>query len=149
MVTSMLTQKSALFTISLRNRITEERISARFYNPTMKRTYLADVKKWERQWNCELRLSSSRTSVTKMLASDSWLGSLMLAIECLRQRIEIGEERQWVDRNGVESWVILPRSVPFTWGYPLYRSISELVESEEARYSNELQNRRMKKAKIR
>ena len=32
----------------------------------------------------------------------------------------------WQDEKEVDSWVILPKRIPFSWGYPLYR-ISDLA----------------------
>jgi hypothetical protein len=73
----------------------------------------------------------------------SWLASFLLALDLVRRLIPEGEERDWVDEEGVESWCVLPRSIPFSWGYDLYERISRMSDEAERTFVEDVERRRL------
>lgn len=79
----------------------------------------------------------------KMIYSVSWLSSFLLALKFARSFIPQDEECEWIDDDGVESWCVLPRFVPFSWGYDLYQRISRMTEETEREFEEDVQRRRL------
>lgn len=135
--------KPALFKLRFYNSTLDRTVVATFFTPIRKRVYMPLVKKWTQQWDCELRLSLSGKRQKKILSGSCWLSSLMMAIEYTRRQIPDGTEHQWTDDNGAESWSVLPKSMPFGWGYPLYRRISTMSDKEELDFVQSMETRRI------
>jgi hypothetical protein len=70
------------------------------------------------------------------------LQPLMIALEYIRSKIPAGEETLWVSSEGEESWCVLPKRVPYAWGYPLYKKISSLVDSAYKEFMADIEKRR-------
>lgn len=79
----------------------------------------------------------------KTVYSVSWLASFLLALEFIRKLIPEGEEREWLDEEGVESWCVLPRTIPFSWGYELYDRISRMSGEMERVFVEDVERRRL------
>ena len=79
----------------------------------------------------------------RMIYSVSWLSSFLLALKYIRTFIPEGEECEWIDENGVESWCLLPRFVPFGWGYELYHQIARMSDEAERAFESDVQSRRL------
>lgn len=142
MIKSSISNKR-LFSLKLTNRKSGSSIVAHFSNPTKKRFYLRDHKKWTERWDCMFSVSVNGKRLRKVALGHDWLGALLSAVEYIRMQIPDENDRDWLDNKGVDSWAVLPKRIPFSWGYPLYRQISDLCSKEESNYVAKIEKRRL------
>lgn len=96
-----------------------------------------------KDWGCLVTVTMEGIRQERMIYSVSWLSSFLLALKYIRSFIPKDEECEWIDDDGVESWCVLPRFVPFSWGYDLYHQISSMNEEAERKFEDDVQRRRL------
>lgn len=70
------------------------------------------------------------------------MGIFWMTSEYIRHRIVAGHENDWVDENDVPIWVLIPRTIPISWGYDFYKHIVDLVDGETEKFTDEINERR-------
>jgi hypothetical protein len=96
-----------------------------------------------KDWGCMVTIVADGVQHRRVMYSVSWLSSFLLALKYVRTFVPEGEECEWIDENGVESWCVLPRFVPFGWGHELYHQISRMSDEAERAFESEVQSRRL------
>ncbi len=132
-----------LFSLRLTNRLTGSKIVVNFFTPTRERKYFQEYKKWLERWDCRLKIAIDGKRKTKVASGHNWLCALLSAVEYVRVQIPEIDDRDWQDEKGVDSWAILPKTIPSSWGYPLYRRISNSSNKEEAKFIEVIEKRRL------
>lgn len=110
---------------------------------------LHDQRGPHRVWNCEVTITFNGETHSRLLTQVNWLGAFLLAVQYVHHFIPSGEEQDWVDDEELEVWCILPRCVPFGWGYGLYRKILTLHEETERAFVADVERRRIAREKAR
>lgn len=131
-----------LFSIHLTKQSSGDVIDAHFYVPVKKRFYIKQVRKWSQRWDCKLRLSLNKKTQTEVLPGADWLSSLLHAVEFVRRQMPDELDQVWTDSNGLPCWLALPRFVPTSWGYELYREITDANRKLEARFVAKIDKKR-------
>lgn len=117
--------------------------SAKIQNPAPSITQPPLAPEPVKDWGCTVTIDADGIQQIRTLYSVSWLSSFLLALKFVRTFIPDGEECEWVDEYGVESWCVLPRFVPIGWGYDLYHQISCMSEDAARSYEEDVQRRRL------
>jgi hypothetical protein len=91
----------------------------------------------------KLTITSEGKRKKFIAAGNDFLEVLLNALEILRNQVPIEDQRDWVDEFGAEFWVVLPRTIPFGWGYALYRKISDLSIREEMKFVATIEKRQL------
>jgi hypothetical protein len=136
------TRSDLLFSIKLVNRKNQRSIASRFYDPLRIEEQSSLGGKSSPCWKCRIQIDSEGRTNSKVIAGADWLQAVLLAVEYFRQHIPINEEQDWLNTDGVPSWILLPKVVPYSWGYPLYHSLAEHVRSEEISFILKIDARR-------
>lgn len=116
-------------------------LSAEIRTPMPNRS--TDTSQEVSDWGCMVTIVADGVQQKRMIYSVSWLSSFLLALKYIRTFIPEGEECEWIDENGVESWCLLPRFVPFGWGYELYHQIARMSDEAERAFESDVQSRRL------
>ena len=96
-----------------------------------------------RDWGSRIVVEVDGVTHSRVIWSGNWSGAFLLALRYVRHFIPEGEEREWVDDDGLESWCVLPKEVPISWGYDLYARISAMVDQAEKEFVSEVERRRL------
>jgi len=96
-----------------------------------------------RHWGSKVTVDVDGTGHVRTVWSGNWTGAFTVALEYVRRFIPPGEEGEWVDEEGLESWCIFPKAVPIAWGYDLYQRISRMVDDAERNFEEDVQRRRL------
>lgn len=143
MVTRQSRNPRKLFSIELRNRITNKTIAATFYEPKRERKYIKDHRTWIILWNTRARIKSGdKVLWDNRLPGASWLSSLMLAIEGLRILIPFEEEDDWLDESELPSWLMLPKIIDVSWGHEFHKELVGAVKTRVAKFVSKIDNKR-------
>jgi hypothetical protein len=129
---------------TFRNKSSGEFFEARVYCPRSVRQYSKLLNRWLSHKECAVLIASGKIVAKKIAAGDDFLGAFLNSLEVIRRHIPVGEESDWLDEQGVESWVVLPKPIPFSWGYSLFKRISDLSDREEAKHIAAIEKRRLK-----
>jgi hypothetical protein len=134
MVTRRSRNPRKLFSMELRNRVTNKTIAATFYEPQRERKYLKAHRTWIVVWNTRAQIrAGNKVLRDNSLPGATWLTSLMLAIEGLRILIPFEEEDDWLDESDLPSWLVVPKTIQVGWGHDLHK---ELVGAVNARVAS-------------
>jgi len=131
-----------LFSIVLRKTNSRQSLAADFYEPVPVRRYLAEHKVWVKYWNTKSRIVLNGKTSTLLFPGDNWFSSLSCAVEHVGKQIPRSEEQGWLTDSELPSWMIFPKRVPVSWGFPLYKVIADLTDKEEARFVAKIDKRR-------
>ncbi len=131
-----------LFSIVLRKINSDKSLAADFYEPVPVRRYLAEHKVWVKYWNTKSRIILNGKTNTLLFTSDDWFNSLSNAVEHVGKQIPRSEEQDWLTDSELPSWIIFPKRVPISWGFPTYKAIADLADKEEARFVARIDKRR-------
>lgn len=131
-----------LFSIALRKTNSDQSLAADFYEPVPVRRYVPQHKAWVKYWNTKFRLFLNGKTSTLHFPGDNWFTSLSGAVEHMGKQIPRSEEQDWLTDSELPSWLIFPRRVPTSWGFPLYKVIADLTDKEEARFIAKIDKRR-------
>ena len=118
-------------------------LSAKICNPLPFLVQLNKVPEPVKVWRCLVTISVDGLTRTKRIETERWLSSFLLALKYIHTFIPEGEECEWIDEEGLEIWCVLPRFVPFSWGYDLYHQISQTTAEMERKYEEDVQRRRL------
>lgn len=128
-----------LCTLNFHRKVAPGRLSAVIRNPL---PVAVDAPRGpHRVWDCEITITFNGVTDIRNATQVNWLNAFLLALDYVRSFIPDGEEQDWVDDEGLEVWCILPRSVPFGWGYNLYAKIAALHEEMERAFVADVENR--------
>lgn len=94
-------------------------------------------------WGCKVVITLDGVQQARTAYGHIWLSSFLLGVEFVRMMLPCGEEREWVDEEGVEIWCLLPQCIPFSWGYPLYKKIARMSDEAERDYIAVVEKRRL------
>jgi len=131
-----------LFSIVLRKTNSNQSLAADFYEPVPVRRYLAEHKVWVKHWNTKFRIILNGRTKTLHFPGDNWFSSLSSAVEHVGKQISRSEEQDWLTDSELASWMIFPKRVPTSWGFPLYKVIADLTDKEEAKFVAKIDKRR-------
>lgn len=131
-----------LFSIVLRKTNSDKSLVADFYEPVPVRRYLAEHKHWVKYWNTKFRIVLKGKTSTLHFPGDNWFSSLSSAVEHVGKQIPRSEEQDWLTDSELPPWMIFPKRVPTSWGFPLYKTIADLADKEEARFVAKIDKRR-------
>lgn len=131
-----------LFSIVLRKTNSDQSLAADFYEPVPVRRYVSQHKAWVKYWNTKFRLVLNGKTSTLHFPGDNWFSSLSGAVEHMGKQIPRSEEQDWLTDSELPSWLIFPKRVPTSWGFPLYKVIADLTDKEEAKFVAKIDKRR-------
>ena len=133
----------ALCAIRLHHQLKERSILAEIGEPISEVTHPPGAPEPVRDWSIRVRVTVDGALHQKTIWSSNWQGSFMLALDFVRRFIPEGQEREWFDEEGVESWCVLPKLVPISWGYDLYERISRMSDQAELEFVSDVERRRL------
>lgn len=136
-------ENSVLCSLSFHRKDLSRRMSAEIHNPVPSVVFTTSDRGPTKVWDCEVRIWLDGEERRIVATNVRWVISFWQALECVRSLIPTGEECEWVDDEGLESWCILPRIVPFSWGYDLYHRISQMSDDTEKAYVEDVERRRL------
>jgi hypothetical protein len=131
-----------LFSIVLRKTNSDQSLAADFYEPAPVRRYLAEHKVWVKYWNTKFRIALNGKTSTLHFPGDNWFSSLSSAVEHVGKQIPRSEEQDWLTDSELPSWMIFPKRVPISWGFPQYKVVADLTDKEEAKFVAKIDRRR-------
>lgn len=132
---------SVLCSLSFHRKDLTRSISAKIHNPVPSVVFTTSDRGPTKVWDCEVTICLDGEEQRVTTTNVRWVISFLQALESVRSLIPSGEEREWVDEGDLESWCILPRLIPFSWGYDLYAEIAKLSDEAEARLIGKVQRR--------
>ena len=132
-----------LCTITLSHIEEEKSIRAEIRSPVQEVTYPKGAPETVTDWACIVLVKINESRQSKTVWSANWPGAILLALDYIRSFIPAAEERKWVDADGVESWCVLPKLIPTSWGYHLYSQISSVSDQLERDFTDGVQQRRL------
>ncbi|MFN0193569.1 MAG: hypothetical protein ACKVP5_16610 [Aestuariivirga sp.] len=124
-----------LFSIKLKNAKSRSSLMAHVYRPARQRIFDREKRIYSVRWDCFVRFNRDGSRKTATASGPDWLASVLLAVEFVRMQIPETEDRDWTNATGGEAWAILPRRLPVTPGYALYRRLANFADTEEQKYS--------------
>lgn len=132
-----------LFSIELVHSVTGVKMAGTFACPVCKREYLKDHRAWVETWTTSYVITKDR----KRIASSSvkqvaWLNSLLLAVEAFGKFVPEDEEQIWVDRAGVSSWILIPRTLEISWGHDFFATLVKVGREKEMRLLKKINSKR-------
>ena len=133
-----------LCTISLHNNTRRQSIFAEIGEPISEVTHPPGAPEPVHDWGSSVVVNFDGNLHQKIVWSSNWQGSFLLALDYIRRLIPDGQEREWLDEEGVESWCILPKLVPISWGYDLYERISRISDQAEREFVEGIERRRLR-----
>ena len=136
------TRTKKLFSIVLRKINSDRSLAADFYEPVPVRRYLAEHGVWAEYWNTKFRIALNGKTNTLHFPGDNWFSSLSSAVEHVGKQIPRSEEQDWLTDSELPSWMIFPKRVPVSWGFPTYKMIADLADKEEAKFVAKIDKRR-------
>jgi hypothetical protein len=139
------TNKKPRVLCSLRfsNKRSDQVILAEISEPVSHITHPLGAPEPVRDWGSTVTVDLDGALHRKIVWSSNWPGAFMLALDYIRRFIPDGHEREWLDEDGVESWCVLPKLVPISWGHDLYARISQLSDQAEKEFVSEVERRRL------
>lgn len=132
-----------LCTLEFHHTERNEKLFAEIHHPVSEIIYPKGAPGPVKDWGSRVKVVIGGVTHVKTSWSVSWLSSFWLALDYVRMFIPPEEERQWVDADGVEVWCLLPRKVPFSWGYELYEKISRFSDDAERELVSRIERRRL------
>jgi hypothetical protein len=99
-------------------------------------------------WQCAYSIKKGRQTIARVASGDTWLGALTGALEGMRLAIPEAEERDWKTPEGLDSWCVLPRIIPFGWGYELYSQIARMSDNAEQEFIEGIEARRIARKRM-
>lgn len=105
--------------------------------------YVMIYKDESQYWRCAYSIKAGRKTDERVAFGDTWISALEGALEGMRLAIPESEERDWKTPEGLESWCILPRVIPISWGYDLYHRISRMSDDAEKEFEADVERRRL------
>ena len=136
-------EMEVLCIVDLHNVHNGRRIHARIAKPVFEIKQPSGEPEPYRHWGSMVTVEVDGTVHVRKVWSENWIGAVTLSLEYIRRFIPPGEEREWVDEEGLESWCIFPRAVPIAWGHDLYQQISRMVDDAERSFEEDVQRRRL------
>ena len=131
-----------LFSINLRNSVTNNTIAATFYEPQKERKYIKDSRSWIVVWKTRARIRvDDKVFRDNSLPGTSWLTSFLLAIESLRILVPFEEEDEWLDESGFPSWLVLPKTIDVSWGLEFHQKLASQVRNEIEKFVKNIEKR--------
>lgn len=132
-----------LLTFSFKRTTTNDELYAEIFAPQIETSFNEHVKRELSSWRAEYTVRVGSCSERDSIGGENWLQALLLAIEGVRQRIPRGDEDCWLTPDGRPSWVVLPRRVPISWGYEVYREAERAMEAVEQSFIESVNRRRL------
>jgi hypothetical protein len=126
---------------------TSETLEIKVYEPSTVKHFSKTHNKWYESLRSDTKVVSRGTTSKEVFGGDSRTEILLIALEFIRTQIPEDEETIWVDSRGVPSWIVLPKTIPISWGYALHQKISGLVNSEIKKFTDEVQRKRLESEK--
>lgn len=126
-----------MFSLRFVNSRTRSLLSAIFSPPTFQSGEGVDG-----SWKCTVDIDLNGITSRYSLSGATKLQSFLLALDFVRRQFPRGEEEQWNTDEGIPLWIELPRTLPYSWGYDLYRSLSDLLDAEETRFIDRIERLR-------
>lgn len=84
---------------------------------------------------------------TETLGGGGTLELTLQALERTQKLIPDCEEQEWVDENGIPSWIRLPKLVPISWGYELHRQLAAEMQKGLTAHIQKMDAKRLKASK--
>ena len=136
-------EAEVLCNINLRHARDGRIIRARIAKPVSETKQPLGLPEPVQDWGARVTVDVDGTVNVRTVWSMNWICALTLALDYVSQFIPKGEERDWVDDEGLESWCIFPKAVPIAWGHDLYQKISDMVDDAERTFEDDVQIRRL------
>lgn len=125
-----------------------ESLVAEIHNPRPFVTHPPLAPEPVRDWGSVVTIRLNDVQHCKTIYGANWLGSFLLALSFVQAFIPRGEESEWIDDEGVESWCVLPRIIPFGWGYELYSQIARMSDNAEQEFIEGIEARRIARKRM-
>lgn len=132
-----------LCSIRLQNKKRQQVLLAEIAEPTSEVIYLPRAPEPVRDWGSGVVVRIDGQLHKKVVWSCNWQSTFNLALDYVRRFIPEGQEREWCDEEGLESWCVLPKLVPISWGYELYERISRMSDEAEREFVTAIERRRL------
>ena len=136
-------EEEVFCTINLRHARNGRIIRARIAKPVSVTKQPPGLPEPVRDWGAGVTVEVDGTINARTVWSMNWICAFTLALDYVCQFIPEGEERDWIDEEGLESWCIFPKTVPIGWGHDLYQKISRMVDDAERVFEDDVQFRRL------
>jgi hypothetical protein len=123
--------KQEILTVELRHVPSGKHLKARLYEPVKSLTPTSDTTDTSPVWKTRVLVELDSEMVRdSLMPGPTWLNSLLLAIEAVRKFVPPDQENEWLDEMGQPSWIVLPRTLDFSWGYDHFKRLASLLEAE-------------------
>jgi hypothetical protein len=76
-------------------------------------------------WACRFKIKEEGNEIEHEAFSEEYIQSLVIAAAAVRDHFPDGEADEWIDKDGVSIWVLLPRVIPTGLGYEAYLTMTK------------------------
>jgi hypothetical protein len=131
-----------LFSLRLSNRVTGESLIATVYYPETHKSFSTLTNLWHEDMRSTVAFRIGLRESEDMVAGGSLLEIFWMSTECIRQKIPAHTEADWLSDSGAASWVILPKTIPISWGYEFHNELVKAVDERVRRFISKVDKRR-------
>jgi len=136
----MVTEKP-LVSMKFRNIATGQMLIASVFEPRSSDQYSEQADMTSGTWWARYSCEYADQSTSDQVGGASWIQALLLALHGACMPI-IKNENGWENLDGCPAWVLIPKLVPISWGYELYRKVLDFSAELESALQRELSEKR-------
>lgn len=131
------TRQPFSFVTSFRNRITEATVVVSVALPQRMLDEASNS-----VWRCNFSVARDGKSNEGFACSDEAISAVLLAFAFATRELIEGEQ-EWETADGVPAWLIIPKTVPVSWGFEYYSKIWNLMKIELQKLQRDIEDRRI------